>query len=290
MKCPKLRRYSRSNYFAYVFLFPWLIGITIFVLRPIGQSIYYAFCQVNMTATGREAEFVGFQNFSDIWFKDIYFIKRLLNFLVSTMLRLPIIVVFALLIALMLNSNIRMKGFFRTIFFLPVIIVSGPIINELSAQGATTIPSIQEQDIAGMVSELLPEWLSEPVASLFSQMILLLWFSGVQQLIFMAVLQKRDLNTLEAARIDGATGWEIFWKITLPSLRQAILLNTIYTLVLLSNSDTNDIIQLISDNMLNPKRGYGFASAMAWMYTIIVALLLLLALGLIKEKRRKTRV
>lgn len=259
------------------------------MLRPLGQSLYYAFCQVNMTATGRVAEFVGFQNFSDIWFKDIYFVKRLLNFLVSTLLRLPIIVVFALLIALMLNAKIRLKGLFRTIFFLPVIIVSGPIIDELAAQGATTVPAMQQQDIAVIVAKLMPEWLAEPVTALFSQMILLLWFSGVQQLIFLAVLQKSDLNTLEAARIDGATGWEIFWKITLPSLRQAILLNTIYTLVLLSNSDTNDIIRLISNNMLDPKRGYGFASAMAWIYTIIVALLLLLALGLIKEKRRKTR-
>lgn len=289
MRYSKLRRRNRSDNFAYVFLIPWLIGIAVFVLRPLGQSLYYAFCQVNMTATGRVAEFVGFQNFSDIWFKDIYFVKRLLNFLVSTLLRLPIIVVFALLIALMLNAKIRLKGLFRTIFFLPVIIVSGPIIDELAAQGATTVPAMQQQDIAVIVAKLMPEWLAEPVTALFSQMILLLWFSGVQQLIFLAVLQKSDLNTLEAARIDGATGWEIFWKITLPSLRQAILLNTIYTLVLLSNSDTNDIIRLISNNMLDPKRGYGFASAMAWIYTIIVALLLLLALGLIKEKRRKTR-
>ncbi len=278
------RRYRRSDNFAYLFLLPWLAGIAIFVAWPLLASLYYSFCQVDITATGRVSTFIGWGNYQNIWLKDIYFIKRVLNFLLTTVLQLPIIVVFALLIALLLNSGIRCKGLFRTIFFLPVIVVSGPIINELSSQGATTIPMVEQQGLTQAVAAVLPAWLAEPVALLFSQLIIILWYSGIQILLFLAALQKMDLNMLEAARIDGATGWEIFWKITLPAIRPMILLAAVYTLVFLANSDGNDVIYLISGSMLDPQRGYGFASAMAWLHTLIVLILLLAVFLLLRER------
>ena len=270
----KLRQYKRSDYFAYFFLAPWLAGVLLLVAVPLVQSFYYSLCNVKITAAGRETAFVGIENYISVWVRDIYFIKRALNFILSSLLQVPLIVIFALLIALMLNSKIKGKGIFRTVFFLPVIVVSGPIINRLLSQGAATIPVIEQQMIGDTIGGIFPEWLAAPIVSLFEQLIMILWYSGVPILMFLTILQKIDLNMVEAARIDGATSWEIFWKITLPAIRPIVLLNTVYILVFLANAEQNEVIALISRSMLEPQRGYGFASAMAWIHAVIVLLLL----------------
>ena len=200
---------------------------------------------------------------------------ELVNYLTSTILSVPIIVVFALIIAMMLNMNIKGKGFFRLIFFLPVIIVSGPILGMLNAEGAGSISAVDVQAISGAIGSVLPPIIAEPISDLFSNMITTLWYSGVQILIFLSGLQKIDKSMYEAAKIDGGSGWECFWKITLPNLRSMILLNTIYTVVFISNNSENPIIVLIKESMFSgtKEKGYGYASAMAWLYSLVVLLL-----------------
>lgn len=273
-----------ANWHAYVFLLPWIIGIAFFVIRPLALAIYYSFCEVNITARGIVCKWIGFDNFREIWVKDINFIEQELSFLIKVILQVPIIVIFALLAALLLNTNLKGKGIFRTIFFLPVIVVSGPIINELQGQGATSVSASDQMIVTQIVSSFLPEWLADPISGLFSQLILILWYSGLQIIMFLAILQKIDLNMIEAAKIDGATGWEIFWKITLPALRTIILLNAVYTLVYLANSSTNGVINLISAAMLKATRGYGYASSMAWMHSLIVLVMLGIIFLMLKAK------
>ena len=292
---PSGRKRSRlfgrdASWHAYIFLLPWLAGIAFLVVGPLIQAVYYSFCEVNITAYGIQCEWIGWQNFRDIWFLDINFVEEELSFFLQMLLEVPIIVIFALLAAMMLNTDIRGKGIFRTIFFLPVIIVSGPMIAELTNQGATSISASDQAVVMEALSNILPELLVEPIAALFSQLILILWYSGVQIILFLAVLQKIDLNMIEAARIDGATGWEIFWKITLPSIKSAILLNMVYTLVYLANASTNGVITLISNAMLKPTRGYGYASAMAWMHTVIVLTVLLIIFLLLRNRKDKDLV
>lgn len=276
---------KKRNWYAYIFLLPWLTGIAALVIRPLIQAVYYSFSEVNITAYGIESEWIGWSNFLDIWFQDINFVEQELSFFLQMLLEIPIIVIFALLAAMMLNTNIKGKGIFRTIFFLPVIIVSGPMISELQNQGATSVSASDQMIVMETLSGFLPEFVVEPIATLFSQLILILWYSGVQIILFLAVLQKIDLNMIEAARIDGATGWEIFWKITLPSIKSSILLNMVYTLVYLANASTNGVITLISNAMLKPTRGYGYASAMAWMHTMIVLAVLVIIFLLLKNKK-----
>lgn len=281
----KTRFFGReANWYAYIFLFPWLVGIAVLVLRPLFLALLYSFSEVNITASGIKSEWIGFDNFQEIWVKDINFIEQELSFLLKVVLQVPIIVIFALLAALMLNANLKGKGIFRTIFFLPVIVVSGPIINELQGQGATTVSSSDQLIVTQAISSFLPEWLVEPISGLFAQLILILWYSGIQIIMFLAILQKIDLNMIEAAKIDGATGWEIFWKITLPAIKTIIMLNAVYTLVYLANSSNNGVINLISAAMLKPTRGYGYASSMAWMHSIIVLILLGLIFLMLKER------
>ena len=272
----KLSLEQRNSVAGYLFILPWFIGILTFVAWPMIQSIMFCFNEVKLLPTGRVLNFVGFQNFSDIWLRDMYFITRLVQFFLNTVLRVPVIVVFALIIAILINQKIRFQGVFRTIFFLPVIIVSGPVMTELASQGATTVPMLNTADMMVLLNEILPTWLAEPVGGIFSEIILILWYSGVQILIFLAALQKVNPSLYEAAKIDGGSAWECFWKITLPTIKPMILVNLVYTVVTLANSGTNDVITLIMENVFNASRGYGFATAMAWMYTIIISVILVI--------------
>jgi len=258
-----------------IFIIPWIIGALAFLAYPLGASFWYALNNIRITPVGKTFTFVGYGNFTQILLSDADFPVELVDYILSTVISAPIIVVFALIIAMMLNQNIKGKGFFRLIFFLPVIIVSGPILGMLTEQGAGSISAIDTQAIGAAISEILPDMIAEPISELFQNMITILWYSGVQILIFLSGLQKIDKSMYEAAKIDGGSAWECFWKITLPNLKSMILLNTIYTVVFISSNDQNSIIELIQTAMFSgtKEKGYGYASAMAWLYTLVVLLI-----------------
>lgn len=276
---------KRETVYGYMFILPWLIGFLILVLYPMIQSFYYSLNNMRITPTGLRFIYVGFNNYRDVWLQDMFFITELFSFSIDTLIRIPVIVVFALVIAMLLNQDVKMKGLFRTIFFLPVIVASGPVINQLVEQGATAIPMLNQDIIMNILTSFLPMWFAEVVGNLFNQIITILWYSGVQILLFLASLQKIDPNLYEAAKIDGGSNWECFWKITLPTIKPIILINLVYTLISLANSGQNPIIDLIYANMFNATRGYGFASAMAWMYAMIIGLMLLIIFLIFKEKK-----
>ncbi|MCI7814145.1 MAG: sugar ABC transporter permease [Lachnospiraceae bacterium] len=258
----------------YLFILPWLIGVLIFVLRPLVQSFGFALSKVKMTPKGRISTFIGLQNFTQILQEDETFPTELGAYLIKTIIAVPVIVVFALIIALLLNSKIKGKGVFRLIFFLPVIIASGPVMTQLVDQGAGSIPSINTSAISSMIS-FLPGILEDAIMSVFENIVMYLWYSGVQILIFLAAVQKIDTSLYEAAKMDGGSTWECFWKITLPTIKPMILLNAVYTVVFLSNNEQNTIITTIKDAMFGTtgSKGYGYASAMAWLYALVVTLL-----------------
>lgn len=265
---------QREGMMGYLFVLPWIIGVFIFVLRPLVQSFHFALSQVKMTPKGREITFIGIQNFTQILQEDATFPTELVAYLMKTILATPVIVVFALIIALLLNSHIKGKGFFRLIFFLPVIIASGPVMNQLMAQGAGSIPAMNTSAIRSLIG-FLPGFLVDAVMGLFENIVMYLWYSGIQILIFLAAVQKIDTALYEAAKIDGASTWECFWKITLPTIKPMTLLNVVYTIVFLSNNEQNNIIETIRNAMFGTtgSKGYGYASAMAWLYALIVTVL-----------------
>lgn len=258
-----------------IFVAPWIVGACLFLAYPLITSFYYALNNIRITPIGKNYTFVGYGNFTQILLSDADFPTQLISYITSTIISVPVIVVFALLIAMMLNQNIKAKGFFRLIFFLPVIIVSGPILGMLTQQGAGSITAIDTQAITTAIQEFLPRSLATPISELFENMITILWYSGVQILIFLSSLQKIDRSMYEAAKIDGGSGWECFWKITLPTIKPMILLNCVYTVVFISNNDQNEIIELIKNAMFSgtAEKGYGYASAMAWLYSLVVLLI-----------------
>jgi ABC-type sugar transport system permease subunit len=261
-----------------LFITPWILGFGIFFLYPLYQSVVYSFSSVKITAKGRKLSFTGIDNFNYFFAKDPYFIERLLEFFKEILMAVPLILVFSLVIALLLNQKIKLNGLFRTLFFLPIIVVSGPVMNMLMNEGSTTIPLIEQYGIFEIINNNVPRFLNEPITTLFSQLILILWYSGVPILIFHSGLQKIDGALYEASSIDGASSWVSFWKIVLPSIKGMILINAIYIIVFLATSEINSVIIWIRESMLDAsKRGFGVASAAAWIYSISIGALLLIS-------------
>ncbi len=289
MKKKKLSIEKKHNLIGLVFVTPWIVGFLIFFLYPLVQSITFSLNNVVITAKGRKLNYVGAGNFVDIFTKDAYFIDRLANFFKEIIMQLPLIIVFSLMIAILLNQKIKCKGLFRTLFFLPIIVVSGPVMSTLISTGSATIPLIEQYGVYSMIAEYVPTFLVEPVTELFSELLLILWYSGVPTLIFFAGLQKIDVSLYEASYIDGASAWVSFWKIVLPSIKGMILINCIYITVFLATSEMNEVIILIRDNMLNASKGFGIASAMAWIYTICIVLIIMICFLLFGVERKSGR-
>ena len=284
----KIGKLERKDAVAgYLFITPWLIGVLLFMLYPLCQSFYYMWFNIRITPLETKFNYVGTGNFTQIWLENPEFPQQIVTYLWQTILEVPIIVVFALMIAIMLNGQIKLKGFFRLVFFLPVIIVSGPVMNMLVDEGAATIPAMNVQSIVSALDTFLPYSLAESIGDLFSSMIMILWYSGVQILIFLSALQKIDPSLYEAAKIDGGSKWECFWKITLPTVKPMILLNAVYSVIFLSSNEQNTLITMIQTAMFSgtKEKGYGYASAMAWMYSVIVTLVVLLFFLLLGSKK-----
>lgn len=289
MKKPHIGLVTRREMKGYVFLLPWMIGFVTFFVVPLVRSLIFSFQDVKVTANGLKTSFVGLANYRYIFMEDTVFTEQLTNFYTDSVLRLAVILVFALVIAMMLNQPLKGKGLFRTLFFLPIIVVSGPVLERLVNEGATTVPMIESYGVNGIVEAMLPPMLARPMSSLFSELILVLWYSGVPILIYMTGLQKIDGSLYEAAMIDGANGWVSFWKITLPALRPMILINGVYIIVFLATTGLNEVIATINDRMFSTTvgGGYGKATAMSWVYALTLGIALIILMLLTKERKAK---
>lgn len=278
---------AREARVGYLFVLPWVIGTILFLLYPLCQSFYYMWFNIRITPLETKFIYVGTGNFTQIWLENPEFPQQLVTYIWQTIIEVPVITVFALIIAMMLNGKIKCKAFFRLIFFLPVIIVSGPVMNMLASQGASSIPAMNTQAITNALGTFLPMSVSTAISEIFSNMITILWYSGVQILIFLSALQKVDPSLYEAAKMDGGSGWECFWKITLPTIKPFILLNAVYTVIFLSGNEQNELINMIKNAMFSgtKEKGYGYASAMAWMYSVVVTLIVLTFFLLLGNKK-----
>ncbi|MBP8000523.1 MAG: sugar ABC transporter permease [Chloroflexi bacterium] len=283
----EMKHRTREAVYGYAFVIIWILGFAIFTLLPLGQTLYYSLNQVTVSATGINLEYVQGDNYTRALFTDPTFVQLLIEYAIETLVSVPIILIFSMIIALFLNLKFKFKGVFRTIFFLPVVITSGPVIQELVAQGATTVPGIT---ITGTVTEFiaeLPRYLRNPVEYLLTSFILILWFSGVQILIYLSSLQKIDQSIYEAAAIDGASGWESFWKITLPSLSTTTLIVAIYTIIALSHFSENKVIKYVYSQTYAVQGGIGYSSAMSFLYFFVLVLLLAIVYLLLNFRARK---
>jgi ABC-type sugar transport system permease subunit len=283
----EMRYRTRQAISGYAFVMIWIIGFAVFTALPLIQTLYYSVNQVQVSATGINLTPVRWQNYTRAMLTDPTFVELIIEYTIETLVSVPIILIFSLIIAMFLNLKFKFKGFFRTVFFLPVVITSGPVIQELVAQGATTVPGIA---LTGTVTEFLaelPRYIRNPAEYLLTSFILILWFSGVQILIYLSSLQKIDPSVYEAAAIDGASAWEAFWKITLPALSTTTIIIAVYTIITLSHFSENKVIKYIYGQTYAVGGGIGYASAMSFLYFFVLILLLGIVFFLLRSRAKK---
>lgn len=292
MKLGKLLRNEippslREALSGYGFILLWVAGFVLFTLFPLVETFRYSLHRVTVTATGIELNFVHWANYTRALFTDPTFVQLVIEYALETLISTPIVLIFAMIIALFLNLDFPLKSVFRTVFFLPVVITSGPVIRELIEQGVASVPEFASLAVVSDVLQQLPVYLRNPIQYLLTSFIVIFWFSGVQILIYLASLQKIDRSIYEAAAMDGASAWVSFWKITLPSLATTTLINAVYTIVTLSHFSENKVVRYIYGQTYAVQGGIGYASAMSFIYFGVLILLLAGAYLLLRGRGRK---
>lgn len=268
-------RYHGARYgTGLLFMLPWIIGFAAFVIIPVGWSLFMSFNKVQVSVGGFKYQWIGMKNFRDAFLKDNEFPVQLITYFQQMLLMVPIIVLFALFISLLLNQKFPGRFLYRALFFLPVIFATGQVLSELFTQEVGEIPFLDQYNLEPLVIEYVGRQFAEPVMSVLGNAVLILWYSGVQILIFVAGFQTISPTIYEAVRIDGASPWDSFWKITLPASVPFITLNVLYTIIDLFTFPLNPVISHIRTNMFKVDTGYGYASALAWIYFAFIFVLI----------------
>lgn len=278
---------TRNALTGYAFFAPWIVGFLFLTLFPVIYSIMLSFNRVTITPGHTELTWQGMKYYNEAINVDLSFKPALADAMIFICCSTPVIIVFALIIAMLLNGKYPMRLLFRAIFFLPVIIMSGPVISQLLSKYTTDFSDISPAIFTFLGN--MPEVIQKPALFILNNLVLILWFSGVQILLFLAALQKISPDIYEAASIDGAGAWEKFWKITLPYIKPMALVAAIYTVVDLSNYSNSGINGKIQNHMYDTKMPYSFSAAMSWIYFLCIIAILLVVLLLFNGFRRRKR-
>ena len=264
---------QRQSINGFLFILPWMVGFLVFVARPFAHSIRLAFSKVDMMA-GFRLSFVGWDNFNEAFFIDERFVPILVTVIQRNLVDVPIILTFSLFTAFLVHQKIRGVTLFRAIFFLPVVIASGLVVQRLFQQDVGSIEAVIGLDIPTLVYMYLPARFADIVIDVMNRLTLILWRSGIQILLFIAGFQGISPTLYEASRIDGATDWEIFWKITLPMLSPIIIVNTIYTIVDGFTDIFNPMVNFLRTVAFSGSFRLGYAAALGWIYFILIFILI----------------
>lgn len=279
-------RTRRDNILGYTFMMPWIIGFLVFTLGPFFYTIYLSFHEVTLTVRGWETQWNQFDNYLSAFLRNTEFVPALIGFIGYELVYTPVIIVISFVLALMLNQKIRFRAGFRLIYFLPVIIMSGSVMQQLMDSGNTNFGSIEGSFIYQIIwSYSRP--LADVMVYLFENFSMVLWFTGIPIILIINGLQKINPSLYEAAKIDGASPWQSLWKITLPMIKNIVLVATVFTIVQLGMYNLNPVYQMIQDTIYNTTGGLGLASAFAWSYALLVLIFVGFAFWVFRDRERR---
>lgn len=273
MKRMRLSMRSRHYLEGYGFISLWIAGFLLFMALPLGRSLYYSFQELKMSKGGLVAKGVGFKHYRAAFSTDVNFLPLLKDTMTAMLTQVPLILIFSIFCALLLNRSLWGKTFFRGVFFLPVIIASGVILRKLMDQGAANLPIFYNHDLYDKLRVFIPGDLLEQLLKYADSLTLVMWDSGVQILIFLAGLQTISVQLYEAAKCDGATSWESFWKITFPMIMPMLFVNTLYSIVNSFTKADNKIMDHILNTVFK-NNDFGYGSAIGWIYFLLIFLVL----------------
>ena len=283
---------SKKSLAGFLFVSIWVIGFIFFFLLPFLQSVRYSFSDIVLNPNGGYTlNFIGWKNYIKAFTTDAEFLPAVFSSLGAMLYQVPIIVLFSLFVAIILNQKFVGRTFVRGIFFIPIIVANGVILSIMNGdvlsqtimQGSSSTTLFQSEFLyelmfkSGMSQEFV-NGLTGVVDSLFA----LIWKSGIQIIIFLAGLQTIADSMYEAAKIEGATGWETFWKITFPMISPMIILNLIFTIIDSFTDYNNVVMKYINEQQIGMRLAY--SSTLGWIYFLMVAVIIVMVYLIINKR------
>lgn len=283
---------SKKSLAGFLFVSIWVIGFIFFFLLPFLQSVRYSFSDIVLNPNGGYTlNFIGWKNYIKAFTTDAEFLPAVFSSLGAMLYQVPIIVLFSLFVAIILNQKFVGRTFVRGVFFIPIIVANGVILSIMNGdvlsqtimQGSSSSTLFQSEFLyelmfkSGMSQEFV-NGLTGVVDSLFA----LIWKSGIQIIIFLAGLQTIADSMYEAAKIEGATGWETFWKITFPMISPMIILNLIFTIIDSFTDYNNVVMKYINEQQIGMRLAY--SSTLGWIYFLMVAVIIVMVYLIINKR------
>ena len=300
-KSPLSHRISRmevkENIAAYLFISPWIIGTVIFLVIPLGMSLYAAFTR--WTIINPPPRWIGFENYEYMFSKDSYFLLSLGITFKYLIMYLPLSIILGVLLALLLNSKLKGMNFFRTVFYIPAV-VTGVGVSLLWLSLLDPKLGAINTVLRGLGVINPPNWINSPTWAVPSLVFMSLWGVGGSAIIYLAGLQNIPEHLYEAAEIDGAGRLAKFWKITIPLLSPTLFFMLITGLIgafqvfqqaYILGGGTKFwaakwmrfyVLHIYIMAFQEGKMGYG--SALAWILVIIAAIAVIIAFKLFERR------
>lgn len=299
-KKKKLTLIQKRMLTGYLFILPWLIGFIYFYIRSIIMTVQFSFSELVMDTMrgGYSLVNVGFENFRHAFLVHGSFNQTLTSSIFNILIDVPLIIFFSLFVAILLNKKFPGRAIMRVIFFLPIILGSEAILASLATAeqmmggGVSTMATEVGQAMEGggvnigyLIGVFLdlgiPLSILEYVITAVSRINAIISASGVQIIIFLAALQAIPGALYEVADIEGATGYETFWKVTFPIVMPHIITNIVYTIV---DSFTKSHIVEMAYNTAFTNFNYGLSSVFSIVSTVVTLAILFFVVGMIQRK------
>jgi len=291
----RLTMKTRKSMFGLLFVSPIIVGIVFIYFRVLIKSIVYSFGKMDAQFINH---FVGFENYKTVLFVNPDFVRDVMESVGMLLINIVVIIIYSIFVSSLINRDIKGKGIIRAFLFLPVIISTGvvskiqsyDIVNQFSsisnaggnvsqiANGLLQADMIEKFILSLNVIPQVSGIVVVAIQNIFS----LISQSGVQIIIFLAGLQAISPSIYESAYVEGASGWEVFWKITIPMLSPLILVSVVYTVIDSFTNSSNKIIQSIY-YYITQTVDYGISAAMAWIYFTLIIFILLIILPLLSR-------
>jgi multiple sugar transport system permease protein len=284
----KLSAEGKENLAGYLFLLPWFAGLLFLTAGPMLSSLYLSFTKFDLLSA---PEWIGIQNYLTMW-QDPRWLTSVKVTLIYVFVSVPLKMVFALGLALLLNRGLRGLPFYRAIYYVPSL---------LGGSVAIAILWRQIFDTTGLVNQALgligiksnTSWISSPNYALSTLIILAVWQFGSPMIIFLAGLKQISPEYYEAATTDGAGPFNRFWHVTLPLLTPIVFFNMVLQMIgafqaftpafIVSGGSGGPIDSTLFYTLYIYQQGFGnnlhmgYASAMAWVLLIAIAIFTALA-------------
>ncbi len=276
-----------------LFVLPFIIGFIFLFFKPLLESVNYTFHRISVDSNGLVLEPIRFENWQYLVTKDSDFVKQITSIITSVTVEVLVIMFMSIFLAVLLVNKFPGRLLFRVCLFLPMIFGADAVLHSFGLIGGSSEMTansnefmVMSGETTGFIKEIISSFgiltpLIEKFTAYADKLFKLLWNMPLQIVIFIIGLQAIPPHLYEVAKMEGATAWETFWKITFPLLTPSILLCLIYSVIDYFNATTNTIVQMIDENMVNR---LDYACTQSWAYSLLIFVIVLVINAIVSRR------